>query len=75
MGSDMVVFFGPAIDCGLGLAGGSERVFAKHRFPGQLGPNRHSTPIFTLSFAIMTITPIIGYYDTIFSTPLQTPSH
>ena len=23
MGSDMVVFFDPAIDCGLGLAGGS----------------------------------------------------
>ena len=26
MGSDMVVFFDPAIDCGLGLAGGSEPV-------------------------------------------------
>ena len=24
MGSDMVVFFDPAIDCGLGLAGGLE---------------------------------------------------
>ena len=26
MGSDMVVFFDPAIDCGLGLAGGLEPV-------------------------------------------------
>ena len=26
MGSDMVVLFDPAIDCGLGLAGGSEPV-------------------------------------------------
>ena len=26
MGSDMVVFFDPAIDCGLGLAGGSTAV-------------------------------------------------
>jgi len=24
LGSDMVVFFDPAIDCGLGLAGGSD---------------------------------------------------
>ena len=49
-----------------GIAGGHviklfqtvpRRVLAPHRWPGQSGPNRHSIPILTLSFAIIPIVP------------------
>ena len=41
------------------------RVFARHLMPRQLGPNRVSTPIVTLPFANLIISPLMGCYDTI----------
>ena len=40
------------------------RVLAPHRCPGQSGPNRHSIPMVTLSFAIIWAPPLMGYYFT-----------